>query len=157
MPPCRTNLRPSDASRGICTTYCQTFFGSTCARPASISSFEKPSFWKFTRSVSRKTAQPYENFGASSAWKATSANCVTGTPKESAVAWRSIPLPAEQLFDRRKFAMSPFFMKRTLMSCPPMSQMTSTSPKKCTALIMCATVSTMFTSLTTHCSSTSAA
>ena len=32
------------------------------------------------------------------------------------------------------------------MSCPPMSQMTSTSPKKCTALIMCATVSTMFTS-----------
>ena len=43
-------------------------------------------------------------------------------------------------------AMSPFFMNRTLMSCPPMSQMTSTSPKKCTALIMCATVSTMFTS-----------
>ena len=42
--------------------------------------------------------------------------------------------------------MSPFFMNRTLMSCPPMSQMTSTSPKKCTALIMCATVSTMFTS-----------
>ena len=24
--------------RGICTTYCQTFFGSTCARPASSSS-----------------------------------------------------------------------------------------------------------------------
>ena len=42
--------------------------------------------------------------------------------------------------------MSPFFMNRTLMSCPPMSQMTSTSPKKCTALIMCATVSTTFTS-----------
>jgi hypothetical protein len=42
--------------------------------------------------------------------------------------------------------MSPFFMNRTLMSCPPMSQMTSTSPKKCTALIMCATVSTMLTS-----------
>ena len=35
-----------------------------------------------------------------------------------------------------KLAMSPFFMKRTLMSWPPMSQMTSTSPKKCTALIM---------------------
>ena len=46
--------------------------------------------------------------------------------------------------------MSPFFMNRTLMSCPPMSQMTSTSPKKCTALIMCATVSTMFTSARTH-------
>ena len=42
--------------------------------------------------------------------------------------------------------MSPFCMNRTLMSCPPMSQMTSTSPKKCTAHIMCATVSTMFTS-----------
>ena len=53
--------------------------------------------------------------------------------------------------------MSPFFMNRTLMSCPPMSQMTSTSPKKCTALIMCATVSTMFTSARTHSSSTSAA
>ncbi len=53
--------------------------------------------------------------------------------------------------------MSPFFMNRTLMSCPPMSQMTSMSPKKCTALIMCATVSTTFTSLRTHCSSTSAA
>ena len=136
MPPWRTNFFPSEASRGICTTYCHTFFGSTCARPASISSFEKPSFWKFTRSVSRKTAHPYENLGASSAWKATSANCWTGTPNESLVAWSSIPLPAEQLFDRRKLAMSPFFMKRTLMSCPPMSQMTSTSPKKCTALIM---------------------
>ncbi len=44
--------------RGICTTYCHTFFGRTCASPASISSFEYPSFWKFTRSVSRKTAQP---------------------------------------------------------------------------------------------------
>jgi hypothetical protein len=42
--------------------------------------------------------------------------------------------------------MSPFFMNKTLMSCPPMSQMTSTSPKNLTALIMCATVSTMLTS-----------
>ena len=49
---------PSSAMRGICTTYCQTFFGSTCASPASSSSFEKPSFWKFTRSESRNTAQP---------------------------------------------------------------------------------------------------
>ena len=57
-----------------------------------------------------------------------------------------MPLPAEHWFDRRKFLMSPFFMNRTLMSCPPMSQMTSTSPKKCIAAIMCATVSTMFTS-----------
>jgi hypothetical protein len=48
----------------------------------------------------------------------------------------SIPLPALHELERRKLAMSPFFMKRTLMSCPPMSQMTSISPKKCTALIM---------------------
>jgi hypothetical protein len=47
-----------------------------------------------------------------------------------------MPLPAEHEFDRRKLAMSPFFMNRTLMSCPPMSQMTSTSPKNFTALIM---------------------
>jgi hypothetical protein len=58
VPPWSTKRVPSDASRGICTTYCQTFFGSTWARPASSSSLEKPSFWKFTRSVSRKTAQP---------------------------------------------------------------------------------------------------
>ncbi len=44
------------------------------------------------------------------------------------------------------------------MSWPPMSQMTSTSlPKKCTADIMCATVSTMFTSARSEFSSTSAA
>ena len=43
------------------------------------------------------------------------------------------------------------------MSCPPMSQMTSTSPKNFTAAIMCATVSTMLTSARSDSSSTSAA
>ena len=44
------------------------------------SSFEYPSFWKFTRSESRNTAHPYENLGDSLASNATSAYCVTGTP-----------------------------------------------------------------------------
>ncbi len=73
------------------------------------------------------------------------------------MACSSIPLPAEHEFDRRKWAMSPPFMNRTLMSCPPMSQTTSTSPKKRTALIMWATVSTTLTSALMHSSRTSAA
>jgi hypothetical protein len=40
-----------------------------------------------------------------------------------------MPLPAEHWFDSRKFLMSPFCMNRTLMSWPPMSHTTSTSPK----------------------------
>ncbi len=43
------------------------------------------------------------------------------------------------------------------MSCPPMSQMTSTSPKNLTAPVMCATVSTTLTSVRSDASSTSAA
>ena len=43
------------------------------------------------------------------------------------------------------------------MSCPPMSHTTSMSPQYFTALIMCATVSTTFTSTRMEFSSTSAA
>jgi hypothetical protein len=46
-----------------------------------------------------------------------------------------MPLPAEHWFDSRKLRSSPCAMNRTLMSCPPMSQMTSTSPKNFTAAI----------------------
>ena len=68
-----------------------------------------------------------------------------------------MPLPAEQLFDRRKFFTSPFCMNITLMSCPPMSQITSTAGNQRLADIMCATVSTMFASAPSDCSSTSPA
>ena len=68
-----------------------------------------------------------------------------------------MPLPAEHWFESRKLRSSPCAMNRTLMSWPPMSQITSTSPKYFTAAIMCATVSTMFTSVRSVSSSTSAA
>jgi hypothetical protein len=73
------------------------------------------------------------------------------------MAWSSIPLPALQLFESRKFLTSPFCMNITLMSCPPMSQMTSTAGNQRFALIMCATVSTMFASAPSDRSSTSPA
>ncbi len=147
MPPCSTNLRAERREARDLHDVLPDVLRQAPARGrrASPLSRSPPSGSSRDRCRGRRRSRS-ENFGASSALKATSANSVTGTPNESAVAWRSMPLPAEQLFERRKLAMSPFFMNRTLMSCPPMSQMTSTSPKKCTALIMCATVSTMFTS-----------
>jgi hypothetical protein len=68
-----------------------------------------------------------------------------------------MPLPAEQLLLRRKFLTSPFCMNSTLMSWPPMSQMTSTSGNQRLALIMWATVSTMLASAPSDFSSTSPA
>ena len=95
--------------------------------------------------------------GASRASNATSAYCLTGRPNWSAIAWSSMPLPAEQLFDSRKFLTSPFCMNITLMSCPPMSQITSTDGNHRLADIMCATVSTMLASAPSERSSTSPA
>ncbi len=95
--------------------------------------------------------------GESEASKATSEYFVIGTPNWSAMAWRSMPFPAEHWFESLKSLISPFWRKRTLMSWPPISQTTSASGKKLRADIMWATVSTMFTSARTDFSRTGAA
>ena len=58
VPPCSTKREPSAARLGMLATYRKTFFGSTAASPARISSARQPWRWKFTMSDCMKTAQP---------------------------------------------------------------------------------------------------
>ena len=58
VPPCSTKRVPSAARFGMLATYRKTFFGSTAASPARISSARQPCRWKLTMSDCMNTAQP---------------------------------------------------------------------------------------------------